>query len=238
MTATIAEEAPRTRPGGIACAELESWYETYGLVAGITTRQAPSGPHDLGPAFAPAFQGTAASRQPHGAAVRVHAGDHAGWTLLDGFDGHVTGQAGLLLTVTVADCVPVYLAHPGTGTIALLHAGWRGIVAGVLEEGIRRIRELAKGDADALVMHCGAAIGGRHYEVSQDVLEQLGVGATGGPERVDLREVLAARARRAGVGAISVSRWCTYRDEALFWSHRRDAEAAGRMVAYLGRPLT
>lgn len=238
MTPTLTEEVPRTRAGGIACAELDGWHETYGLVAGITTRQAPSGPLDLGPAFGPAFRGSVASRQPHGAAVRVHEATAGGWTLLEGFDGHVTGEAGLLLTVTVADCVPVYLADPGTGAIALLHAGWRGIAAGVLEEGIRQLRALTSGDAGTLVMHCGPAIGGPHYEVSPDVLEQLGVGASGGPQRVDLRQVLAARARAAGVGAISLSRWCTYRDQDLFWSHRRDAEAAGRMVAYLGRPLT
>ncbi len=238
MTVTIAEEVPRTRPGGLGCAELESWYAAYGLVAGITTRQAPSGPLDLGPAFETAFRGSTASRQPHGAAVQVYETDHAGWTLLEGFDGHVTGQAGLLLTVTVADCVPVYLAHPSSGAVALLHAGWRGIAAGILEEGIRRLVALTEADPGALVMHCGAAIGGPHYEVSEEVLRQLGVASSGGPEQVDLREVLAGRGTSAGVGAISVSRWCTYRDDALFWSHRRDAEAAGRMVAYLGRPLT
>ncbi|MCZ6916674.1 MAG: polyphenol oxidase family protein [Gemmatimonadetes bacterium] len=238
MTVAIEEEVPRTRGAGIACAELESWHATYGLVAGITTRRAPTGPVDLGPAFAPAFRSTTGSCQPHGAAVRVHESEPAEWMLLEGFDGHATRQAGLLLTVTVADCVPVYLADPDTGAIALLHAGWRGIAAGVLEEGIRRVLELTGGAAGTLVMHCGVAIGGAHYEVSEDVLEQLGVASEGGPESVDLREVLAARATAAGVARVSVSRWCTYRDEALFWSHRRDAETAGRMVAYLGRPLT
>ena len=237
------------------CAELVSWREAYGLVAGITTRGASQESFKLGPetpegstaadpwsrlvsTFSPAFAGVAVSRQPHGTKVREHESGVEGWLRLDGYDGHVTLEAGLLLTVTVADCVPVYLADPGTGGIALLHAGWRGIAAGVLEEGIERLAALTGRPRDCFVMHAGVAIGGTQYEVGPEVVAGLGLPLPPEAQRVDLRDVLAQRAEAAGVRHITVSPWCTYQDADLFHSHRRDGAAAGRMAAYLGRPLT
>jgi copper oxidase (laccase) domain-containing protein len=87
-------------------------------------------------------------------------------------------------------------------------------------------------------MHCGVAIGEANYEVGVAVIEQLGLGSTTGTRTVDLRQILARRAQAAGVGKVTLSPWCTYGDSQLFWSHRRNPAAAGRMIAYLGRPLT
>ncbi len=126
----------------------------------------------------------------------------------------------------------------------MLHAGWRGIASGILERGIDRLSEAVGAPPAEFVMQCGVAIGPDHYEVGPEVLERLGletgVGEAGPPGTApaDLRGLAAARARAAGVEAITRSPWCTYRDSEHFWSHRRDPAAAGRMVAYLGRPLT
>ncbi len=250
---------------GIGCAELDRWHAMHGLIAGITTRSGPVGGFNLGlttsdpsnsvtarwsaltKAVQGEFPGVVVSLQPHGAEVREHESSFEGWLVLHGYDGHVTGLAGILLAVTVADCVPVYLAHPPTGSIALLHAGWRGIASGILERGIDRLSEVVGAPPAEFVMHCGVAIGPDHYEVGPEVLERLGlqagVGEAGeagaaGAAGADLRGLAAARARAAGVEAITRSPWCTYRDSKHFWSHRRDPAAAGRMVAYLGRPLT
>ena len=62
----------------------------------------------------------------------------AGWIQVDGIDGWVTTAPGVLLTVTVADCIPVYLVVPGRG-VALLHAGWRGTAGGILRAGVERL---------------------------------------------------------------------------------------------------
>lgn len=87
-------------------------------------------------------------------------------------------------------------------------------------------------------MHCGVSISRPHYEVGPQVAERLGVRSSGSSEHVDLHEVLASRARAAGIERVTVSPWCTFRDSQYFFSHRRDGQAAGRMIAYLGRPLT
>ncbi len=250
------------RGEGIRCAELDRWHEMHGLIAGITTRSGPLGGFNLGlttsdpsdsvtarwsaltKAVEGEFPGVVVSLQPHGTEVREQESSFEGRLVLNGYDGHITRLAGILLAVTVADCVPVYLAHPPTGSIALLHAGWRGIAAGILERGIDRLSEVVGAPPAEFVMHCGVAIGPDHYEVGPEVLERLGLdagpGAAGlaGAAPADLRGLAAARARAAGVEAITRSPWCTYRDSEHFWSHRRDPAAAGRMVAYLGRPLT
>ena len=67
----------------------------------------------------------------HQTAVRFHASGK-GWIQLEGLDGHADLNKGILLTVTVADCIPVYLLDPVKKAVALLHAGWRGIAGRIL----------------------------------------------------------------------------------------------------------
>ena len=81
----------------------------------------------------PGFDTVVLGNQVHGVRVET-AGAGRGWLQVEGVDGWVTTTPGTLLTVTVADCIPVYLAVPGRG-IALLHAGWRGTAGGILQPG-------------------------------------------------------------------------------------------------------
>jgi polyphenol oxidase len=75
----------------------------------------------------PGFTGAVLGHQIHGRNVVWHSSPPSGWRQLGGVDGHATATAGLLLLVTVADCVPVYLVDPLNRAVGLLHAGWRGI---------------------------------------------------------------------------------------------------------------
>lgn len=243
------------RPAGdhsVPRLELAEWRERYGLLAGITSR---AGDFDLGlftpaPAAAvldrwlallqalnPAFQSCAISRQVHGSTIRSHPDPGPGLHVVDGADGQVTRAAGLALALTVADCVPVYVAHPGTGTIALLHAGWRGTAQGVLEAGIRELTRVAGCAASELIMHCGVAICGACYEVGPEVVERVTGRRVTRPEHLDLRASLTVRAGTLGIRTVTVSPWCSAHDRDLFFSHRRSGGADGRMGAYLGRPL-
>ncbi len=135
------------------------------------------------------------------------------------------------MAVTVADCVPVFLAHP-SGASALLHAGWRGTVAEILRRGVEVFRSqgFAAGD---LRVHLGPAICGQCYEVSPDVYGLLTGEVTAVPARVDLRGVLASQASKLGVRRISSSELCTRCDNDRFFSHRAGDEGRqlGVMVA-------
>jgi YfiH family protein len=154
------------------------------------------------------------------------------WTV----DAHATRQPGVLLTVTVADCVPVYLAAPESGLVALLHAGWRGIADGILEQTITAIGAVADVRHSYIIMHCGVSICGNCYEVGSEVAERLSGRPESTPSHLDLRSILAARAATLGVGAVTVSAYCTAHHNDRFYSHRASKGRDGRLVAYLGRP--
>jgi copper oxidase (laccase) domain-containing protein len=238
--------------GAIPRLELAPWRERHGVIAGITLRgdgfdlglhsPEPAGTvldrwHRLFSDLSPAFRGFALGRQVHGSRVVMHPAGLAGWLLQDGIDGHVTAQPGTLLLVTVADCVPVYLLHPPSRTVALLHAGWRGTVAGVLETGVRALITATRGDPAELVMHCGVSICESCYEVGPEVHQALRGRSTAGPAPIDLRAELADRAVRLGLRTVTQSGWCAAHHATRFFSHRRSRGADGRMVAYLGLPL-
>jgi YfiH family protein len=206
--------------------ELVGWKEQYGLTAGITTAAAGS--------VAPPFPATVFGRQVHGRTVRWHEALPGGGLIVDATDGHATAQPGVLLTISVADCTPVYLADPTRGTIALLHAGWRGTAAGILEAGVALLVGRGGSDVSDIVMHCGVAICGTCYEVGSEVAEALGEPPVSGKTHVDIRAVLAAQAAALGIEQVSVSPFCTAHD-AGFHSHRGSGGRAGRMIAYLGR---
>ncbi len=171
-------------------------------------------------------------RQIHATQVAVHTSVPTGRSIVDACDGHATDQAGTLLTVATADCVPVFLANADGTAIALLHAGWRGTAAGVLEEGLARLLEITAGPAADLHAHMGPAICGSCYEVGPEVHEALDQAVPQEPCPIDLRRVLAQRALAAGVGRVSVSSLCTRCNVGLLFSHR--AGDSGRQVAVLG----
>jgi YfiH family protein len=249
MTGAAPRLDERPIDGPIPLYELEEWGTRYGVRAGITARgdgfnlglKTPEAAdavtarwHTLFAAFAPAFDAFALGLQVHATRIAIHTGPRPGWLVLDGVDGHVTAARGVLLTVTVADCIPIYLVEPGSGTIGLLHAGWRGVAAGMVEAGIRTVAELAGTPPSAIVIHCGVSICGSCYEVGPEVHAAVKSGLTGRAP-LDLRSVAVERARAAGVGQATTSGWCAAHD-GRFFSHRRSAGRDGRMLAYLGVP--
>ncbi|HWC74990.1 MAG TPA: polyphenol oxidase family protein [Gemmatimonadales bacterium] len=235
------------RDAAVPRLELMEWSERYRLVAGVTTRPLSLGLWSDEPvgqvsgrwrafraAFATRFPTVVLSHQVHGTEVRWHDALPEGWLILDGVDGHATAQRGVLLTVTIADCIPVYLAVPQKGAIALLHAGWRGAAAGVLARGVQALTEHTGAAASDIVMHCGVGICGECYEVGPEVATRFGMNGT---VRLDLRAELAQQARQLGLQEVSTSRWCSAEERERFFSHRASAGRDGRMVAYLGQPL-
>ncbi len=174
------------------------------------------------------------SRQVHGSATRVHADLPAGASVVGDGDGHVTRRAGLLLAVTLADCVPVFVADPVRGAVGLLHAGWRGTAAGVVERGIGVMGRECGSVAPDLFVHLGPAICGRCYEVGPDVFAALCETPPPGPAPIDLRAAIRRRARSLGVRdeRLSVSRECTLCGDGRYYSHR--GGDLGRHLGFIG----
>ena len=246
-------EEPVAAADAVPRLELRAWKDRFGLTAGITTR-GRSGDYSLGlwsgtepvgramerwgafrQVFAPGFTALVLGRQVHGREVRWQGPGAEGWLLLDGCDGHATREAGVLLAVSVADCVPVYLTDPASGAVALLHAGWRGTAAGILEAGIALLAERAPALRENIVLHCGVSICGMCYEVGPEVVLEVTGGRVEKSERLDLRAELTRRAGVAGVREVTVSPYCAAHDADRFHSHRASGGRGGRMIAYLGR---
>jgi len=242
-------ETPVT--GNVPRFEIPNWREKYGVVAGITGRGTePGRGFDLGlwseqpigevmnrwrdfRRALPEFTAVALGQQVHGVEVMTLDGG-AGWIQVEGIDGWVTSRPGILLTVTIADCIPVYLLVPGRA-VAVLHAGWRGTARGILERGLNQLQSIAGCSPSDIVMHCGVGICGQCYEVGSEVVEGCGNQVVGsGPWHVDLRERLMDRAGELGLSRVTTSGWCSAHDRASFYSHRASHGGDGRMAAYIG----
>ena len=179
--------------------------------------------------LAPAGPRIATARQVHGDQVVSHGSGWAGWLRSGDADGHLTLERGTGLAVSIADCVPVFIAHP-SGAIALLHSGWRGTAGRIVERAIDLM--LTRGmPSSELLLHLGPAICGTCYEVSADVYRQVTGRTVDLPTTVDLRAVIADHARLRGVRRISVSPSCTRCDNDRFYSHR--AGDAGRQLGVI-----
>jgi purine-nucleoside/S-methyl-5'-thioadenosine phosphorylase / adenosine deaminase len=238
-------------PGKIPRFEIPGWRERYHVIAGITGRGSESGRGcDLGlwsnepvgevmsrwlgfRREMSEFPTVALGNQVHGVEIMsLDAG--RGWIQMEGIDGWITRTPGILLTVTIADCIPVYLVAPGRG-IGLLHAGWRGTARGILGLGLERLAKAVGGSIRDVVMHCGVGICGHCYEVGSEVMQGCGVTAEGGgPWHLDLRHHLMAQARAVGLSQVTASSWCSAHDRPTFYSHRASRGNDGRMVAYIG----
>ncbi|MDH3734544.1 MAG: polyphenol oxidase family protein, partial [Gemmatimonadota bacterium] len=185
------------------------------------------------------FRAIAVPRQVHGADVETiyrdgASGEGATRVLLAGrVDGLVTGDAGVLLASTAADCVPVYLCDPEARAVGLVHAGWRGVVSGILERGLEALAGVGA-ETQRVRVHLGPAICGACYEVDARVLRHFG--SSSEKAQLDLRGALIQQAMVAGARArnVTVSTHCTSCGDADLHSHRASGGKAGRMAAFTG----
>jgi len=144
-------------------------------------------------------------------------------------DGQATALAGVGAMVLSADCLPVALGCDGA--VAMLHAGWRGLAAGVLEQGVLALGELGAGDEIVAVIGPGAGV--CCYEVGPEVHHAFG-GAHRAGAHIDLRAIARERLLAAGALRVGDVDACTICDR-RFFSHRREGQRAGRQagVAWL-----
>jgi polyphenol oxidase len=145
-------------------------------------------------------------------------------------DGCATAIPGAAAMVLVADCLPVALLAPGA--VAMVHAGWRGLAAGVIEQGIRALEEVGGGEAAGGGAPLAAAIGPGAgvccYEVGEEVHAAFG-GAHRHGDNLDLRALARDRLTAAGIADVREQAVCTICDERLF-SHRREGVRSGRQA--------
>lgn len=179
--------------------------------------------------------------QVHGNVVRrVTAADDRDLVLRAEGDAVLAERGELACAVRSADCVPVLLADKRSGAVAAAHAGWRGMVRGVLEAAVAALREVTGGRGEILAA-IGPHISKDAFEVSLDVGEELSraspkggvVERRGDKAHVDLR--LIARHKLVALGLrdsdVDDVPGCTFEDRERFFSYRRDGARSGRHLS-------
>ncbi len=157
-------------------------------------------------------------------------------------DASYTRLKNQVCTVMTADCLPVLFCNTSGTQVAAAHAGWRGLVNGVLEETLNTFKD----SPQAIMAWLGPAIGPTKFEVGQEVFEafcaqnsqahlafkKVANINTAHEQKwlADLYALARLRLKEYGVESISGGDFCTYSDEARFFSYRRD-NSCGRMAS-------
>jgi YfiH family protein len=181
------------------------------------------------------------TRHVHGTAVWT-----VGQPLAEGaeFDGLVCDRTGPVLGAFAADCIPLLFAEPDARICGAAHAGWRGTVAGVAQNVITRMAELGA-RLDRICVALGPSIGPCCFEVGPEVVAAFRTAfgevpgmVVAGPrkEHLDLRVATRAALERAGVRADRIDDRppCTRCEAERFFSYRRDGQAGGVHMAFIG----
>ncbi len=172
-------------------------------------------------------------QQVHGSAVVRATGEG-----VPEADACWSGTAGIACTVMTADCLPVLFAQRDGLAVAAAHAGWRGLLSGVLENTIAAMAT----PPGQLCAWMGPAIGPLAFEVGEEVRQAFLArggdataftpGAESGRYMADLYALARQRLLACGVTQIAGGEYCTYRQSELFFSYRRDGQT-GRMASLI-----
>ena len=206
------------------------WSAPVGIIAGTTLRDSqfelPAEPQWL--------------NQVHGTRV-VHWGSSDFDAGPPDADAIISDQSGSLCVVRTADCLPVLLSATDGSEIAAVHAGWRGLAAGIRDATL----EGMKTPAQDLVAWLGPAISQPAFEVGLEVRERFSAwGETDkwfqpnerGRLQADLVGLARARLHEIGVSKVFGDVLCTYADPERFYSYRRDG-TTGRLLSFVFMPM-
>ncbi|MXX05446.1 MAG: peptidoglycan editing factor PgeF [Gammaproteobacteria bacterium] len=157
-------------------------------------------------------------------------------------DSLISSAPGIALCVLTADCLPIFVCNRAGDEVGIIHAGWRGMSAGIIENTLAAMCS----EPEDLLIWLGPAIQSCHYEVGEDVREafldcaadtreQQQFKAAFAPLKkqgkyyADLPQIARIKLHRLGAASISGGIHCTYSDASRFYSHRRDG-LCGRMA--------
>ncbi len=232
--------------------DLWWWFQAEGIAAGFTWRGS-SRCNDFSTLVSEedpwqrlkqriAARAIVQGEQVHGAqTAALLEGPISDWLVIPGVDALVCSVPQVAIAVRVADCVPVLLWDDGRAVVACVHAGWRGLVRGVIESALRQMANLGV-NLNGVHAVIGPAIGPCCYTVREDVAEQIRT-VPGGKQclrrltrqrawSVDLPALARSQLVSFGLPAdnITAATCCTYHNPQFFFSYRRDGDKAGRQI--------
>ncbi len=151
------------------------------------------------------------------------------------YDGAITEEKGVVCAVMTADCLPLFLSNQDGTQVGVLHVGWRGLADGIIEKGVAMFSCLPEN----LITWAGPSISVSNFEIGLEVKEKLGGTEQAYTESnnknkcyADMYELTKQRLSDCGVNNYRFSDYCTYNDDQLFYSYRRE-QITGRMVSLI-----
>lgn len=236
-----------TRLGGVSTGYLHSL--NLGISRGDEPENVRRNYEILGDALGFSPEQTVFTKQVHGDYVALVDGTHRGQGLItpvtEERDGLLTNEAGVVLTIFTADCVPVLLYDPVSGCVAGVHAGWRGTALGIVCRAVEAMEQKFGAKPRDVRVAIGPSIGRCCFETHEDVPSAMKDALGGEAEEfitpagkkfhVDLKGINARWLRRAGVEDVDVSGDCTACAPDRFWSHRVTGGERGAQAAVIMR---
>lgn len=186
-------------------------------------------------------------RQTHGSDILVIDEPNEDFSHFLGIeaDAIITNQPGVMIGVTVADCVPILLADPVKQVVAAVHAGWQGTAARITEQTISGMQRLFGSKPNDLLAAIGPCIAPCCYEVDQPVKDRFTANGTPwepvaeatspGHWRLDMALANRLQLEEAGVpsAAIQTAGTCVCCHKELYFSYRRDGGETGRQIGFI-----
>lgn len=160
---------------------------------------------------------------------------------LEGYDAFISNIPRVCITVTTADCAPILLFDPKNKAVGAIHSGWKSTLHNITKETISKMHQQFGTQARDLIAAIGPCISKAVYEVGEDMysefqnrgfdMKHLFTAKENGKYLFDIRETVRLQLIEAGVSNIEVSSYCTFLDEELFFSARRQGTNSGRMLS-------
>lgn len=190
------------------------------------------------------FEAIDAAGYPFASSHQVHGTDiiyTAEAQRYEGYDALITDKPGLLIGVTIADCVPILIYDHTHRAVAAIHAGWRGTVGGIVTKTLGLMQQQFGTLAGQCHAYIGTCIDETSFEVGPEVAEQFApefkrTDSGTGKYRVDLKAANRKQLTDFGIPAaqIGVSPFSTVLDNDDYFSYRAEKGQTGRMLAVIG----
>lgn len=169
------------------------------------------------------------AKQVHGVNIHIASKDDAG-TFIENCDGLITKEKDVALGIFTADCMPVLMVSRDGSVKAAVHAGWRGLAGGILQNAVKIFKENFGVKAGDIYAYIGPHIRQCCYEVSPDLEEVFGIKLKSG--KFDMSRTAKKILKKEGFLNIAVSGHCSCCEDTLFFSYRKD-KTESRMITLI-----